>query len=143
MRYLVDRGTGTIVPLTRTLVNGDLVIVDVGHDEFDEADILELADKAISNYKAVIGTLYELPLILTDEAISSELNDYAYNWSEFEIVEADNDPYVYCLANPATWPLIRDHIIEDNALWNEYSDTWSNAVHTVAERHRERNGVAE
>ena len=138
MRYLVDRGTGIIVPL-----NGDLVIVDVEHDEFDSENILYRADKAISNYKAVIGTLYELPLILTDEAISSELNDYAYNWSEFEIVEADNDPYVYCLANPATWPLIRDHIIEDNALWNEYSDTWSNAILTVATDHKYKNGVAE
>jgi hypothetical protein len=138
MRYLVDRGTGTIVPL-----NDDLVIVDVEHDQFDSENILYRADKAISNYKAVIGTLYELPLILTDEAISSELNDYAYNWSEFEIVEADNDPYVYCLANPATWPLIRDHIIEDNALWNEYADTWSNAIHTVATDHRYRNEVAE
>jgi hypothetical protein len=140
MRYLVHRGTGTILG-----VNDDLVIVDIDDSnlDIDEADILELADKAISNYKAVIGTLYELPLILTDEAISSELNDYAYNWSEFEIVEADNDPYVYCLNNPDTWPLIRDAIIEDNALWNEYADTWSNAIHTVATDHRYRNEVAE
>lgn len=137
MRYLVDRGTGTIVPL-----NGDLVIVDVEHDQFDSENILYRADKAISNDKAVIGTFYELPLILTDKAISSELNDYVYNWSEFEIVGADNDPYVYCLANPATWPLIRDHIIEDNALWNEYSDTWSDAIHTAASDHMAKNGVA-
>lgn len=136
MRYLVDRGTGTIVPL-----NGDLVIVDTAIlESYDTVAILEIADKARYFDKAVIGTHYEIPLILTDKAISSELNDYVYN-SE---ISADNDDnYFYCLSNPDTWALIRDHIIEDNALWNEYSDTWSNAIHTVASDHRYRNEVAE
>jgi len=136
MRYLVDRGTGTILG-----VNDDLVIVDIDdNDDIDENGILELADKAKWFNKAIIGTHYELPLILTDRAISSELNDYVYN-SE---ISADNDDnYFYCLSNPDTWPLIRDAVIEDNALWNEYTDTWSNAILTVASDHRYRNGVAE
>lgn len=134
MRYLVDRGTGTIVPL-----GGDLVIVELEHDQFDSENILYRADKARYFDKAVIGTHYELPLILTDKAISSELNDYVYN----DEISADNDDnYFYCLSNPDTWPLIRDAIIEDNALWNEYSDTWSNAILTVANDHRYRKGVA-
>ena len=140
MRYLVDRGTGTIVPLTRTLVNGDLVIVDVGHDEFDSENILFRADKAMPKDKAVIGTWHELPLILTDNAISSDLSDYAYNDEK----SADNDDnYFYCLSNPDTWPLIRSAIMNDDPLWNEYADTWSNAILTVATDHRYRNGVAE
>lgn len=138
MRYLVDRGTGTIVP-----VNGDLVIVDVEHDQFDSENILYRADKAKYFDKAVIGTFYETPILISDMAIATELNDYVYNWSEFEIVGADNDPYVYCLANPATWPLIRKYIIDDNGLWNEYSETWNMAIHTVASDHMAKNGVAE
>lgn len=136
MRYLVHRGTSTILG-----VNDDLVVVDINDDDdIDETGILELADKAKWFNKAIIGTHYELPLILTDRAISSELNDYVYNGE----ISADNDDnYFYCLSNPDTWALIRDHIIEDNALWNEYSDTWSNAIHTVASDHRYRNGVAE
>ena len=135
MRYLVHRGTGTILG-----VNDDLVIVDIDDNDIDETGILELADKAKWFDKAIIGTHYELPLILTDTAISSELNDYVYN----NEISADNDDnYFYCLSNPDTWALIRDHIIEDNALWNEYTDTWSNAILTVASDHRYRNGVAE
>ena len=135
MRYLVHRGTGTILR-----VNDDLVIVDIDDDDQDEADILELADKANPIDKAIIGTRYELPIDLTNDIIASELNDYAYNDEK----SADNDDnYFYCLNNPDTWPLIRDHIIEDNALWNEYTDTWSNAILTVASDHRYRNEVAE
>jgi len=135
MRYLVDRGTGSIVPL-----NGDLVIVDVEHDEFDSENILYRADKLKLLDKAIVGTRYELPIDLTNDIIASELNDYAYNF-QFSVDNDDN--YFYCLNNPDTWPLIRDAIIEDNALWNEYADTWSNAIHTVATDHRYRNGVAE
>ena len=136
MRYLVDRGTGTIVPL-----NGDLVIVDTAVLElYDTVAILEIANKLKLLDKAIIGTRYELPIDLTNDVIASELNDYAYNDER----SADNDDnYFYCLSNPDTWSLIRDHIIEDNALWNEYADTWSNAIHTVASDHRYRNEVAE
>ena len=136
MRYLVHRGTGTILG-----VNDDLVVVDINDDDdIDETGILELADNAKWFNKAIIGIHYELPLILTDKAISSELNDYVYN----NEISADNDDnYFYCLSNPDTWPLIRDHIIEDNALWTEYFNTWSNAIHTVASDHRYRNEVAE
>jgi hypothetical protein len=136
MRYLVDRGTGTIVPL-----NGDLVIVDSAVLElYDTVAILEIANKLKLLDKAIIGTSYELPINLTNDVIASELNDYAYNF-QFSVDNDDN--YFYCLANPDTWPLIRDAIIEDNALWNEYADTWSNAIHTVATDHRYRNEVAE
>jgi hypothetical protein len=136
MRYLVDRGTGTIVPL-----NGDLVIVDTAVLElYDTVAILEIAGKLKLLDKAIIGTRYELPIDLTNDFIASELNDYAYNF-QFSVDNDDN--YFYCLNNPDTWPLIRDAIIEDNALWNEYADTWSNAIHTVATDHRYRNGVAE
>jgi hypothetical protein len=136
MRYLVHRGTGTILG-----VNDDLVIIDVDDNvDVDEVDILELADKANLRDKAIIGTLYELPVNLTNDIIASELNDYAYNDER----SADNDDnYFYCLSNPDTWSLIRDHIIEDNALWNEYTDTWSNAILTVATDHRYRNEVAQ
>jgi hypothetical protein len=136
MRYLVDRGTGTIVPL-----NGDLVIVDTAVLElYDTVAILEIAGKLKLLDKAIIGTRYELPIDLTNDVIASELNDYAYNF-QFSVDNDDN--YFYCLNNPDTWPLIRDAIIEDNALWNEYADTWSNAIHTVATDHRYRNEVAE
>jgi len=137
MRYLVHRGTGTILG-----ADDDLVIVDIDDSnlDIDEADILELADKSKLLDKAIIGTRYELPIDLTNDVIASELNDYAYNF-QFSVDNDDN--YFYCLNNPDTWPLIRDAIIEDNALWNEYADTWSNAIHTVATDHRYRNEVAE
>jgi hypothetical protein len=136
MRYLVDRGTGTILG-----VNDDLVIVDINdNDDIDETGILELADKVKWFNKAIIGTFYETPIFISDMAIATELNDYVYN----NEISADNDDnYFYCLSNPDTWPLIRDAVIEDHALWNEYSDTWTNAISAVAERHRYRNEVAE
>lgn len=139
MRYLVDRGTGTIVPLTRTLLNGDLVIVDVGHGEFDEADILELADKARYFDKAIIGNAYDLPMDISDTGISSELNDYVSNWDYVNVEIDETDSFGYCLANPDTWPLIREMVLDDVALWSEYGNTFSNAVITVANEH---NGVA-
>jgi len=33
--------------------------------------------------------------------------------------------------------------LNDDPLWNEYSDTWTNTILTVATDHRYRNGVAE
>jgi hypothetical protein len=138
MRYLVDRGTGTIVPL-----NGDLVIVDVGHDEFDEADILELADKARYFDKAVIGTVNDVPMDISDQGITDELNDYVSNWAYVNVEIGETDCYGYCLANPDTLPLIRSAIMNTDSLWNEYAETFAYAVITVAEAHRERNGVAE
>jgi hypothetical protein len=63
MRYLVDRGTGTIVPL-----NGDLVIVDTAVLElYDTVAILEIANKLKLLDKAIIGTRYELPIDLTND----------------------------------------------------------------------------
>jgi hypothetical protein len=143
MRYLVDRGTGTIVP-----VDGDLVIVDVSEwqatqwkklDTSDD-DILEMANNVPACNKAVVLAIGECPIRLSDDNIFSELNDYVYNWQD--VIDNDDD-YFYCLSNPDTWPLIRSAILNDDPLWNEYSDTWSNAILTVAERHRERIGVAE
>lgn len=142
MRYLVDRGTGTIVPLTRTLLNGDLVIVDVGHDEFNEADILELADKARYFDKAIIGTVNDVPMDISDQGITNELNDYVSNWSYVDVEIGETDCYGYCLANPDTWPLIRNMVLNDVALWAQYADTFANAVITVSNEHSE-NGVAE
>ena len=136
MRYLVDRGTGTILG-----VNDDLVIVDIDDSvEQDESDILELADNVPAWNKAVVLAIGECPIRLSDDNIFSELNDYVYNWQD---VIGNDDDYFYCLSNPDTWPLIRSAILNDDPLWNEYSDTWSNAILTVAERHRERIGVTE
>lgn len=136
MRYLVDRGTGSIVPL-----NDDLVIVDSYILElYDNVAILELASKATAKDKPVILASDECPVRLSDDYIYNELYDYVYNWQD---VLGNDDDYKYCLSNPDTWPLIRSAIMNDDPLWNEYSDTWTNTILTVAERHRERNGVAE
>jgi hypothetical protein len=135
MRYLVHRGTGTILG-----VNDDLVVVDLDDDDQDEADILELADNVPAWNKAVVLRNDECPVRLSDDDIFSELNDYVYNWQD---VLGNDDDYFYCLNNPDTWPLIRSAIMNDDPLWNEYSDTWTNAISTVAERHRYRNEVAE
>jgi len=138
MRYLVHRGTGTILG-----VNDDLVIVDIDDSnlDIDEADILELADKAMPKDKAVIGTWHELPIVLTNEYIAIELDHNVYQMNDR--LGSDDDDYFYCLSNPDTWPLIRSAIMNDDPLWNEYADVWTNAILTVAERHRYRNGVAE
>jgi hypothetical protein len=136
MRYLVHRGTGTILG-----VNDDLVIVDLDDSiEQEEEDILELADNVPAWNKAIVLRSDECPVRLSDEIIFSELNDYVYNWND---VEGSDDDYLYCLGNPDTWALIRSAIMNDDPLWNEYSDTWSHAISSVAEAHRERNGVAE
>ena len=135
MRYLVHRGTGTILG-----VNDDLVVVDIDDDDQDEADILELADNVPAGYKAVVLRNDECPVRLSDDDIFSELNDYVYNWQD---VLGNDDDYFYCLNNPDTWPLIRSAILNDDPLWSEYIDTWTNAISTVAERHRYRNEVAE
>lgn len=137
MRYLVHRGTGTILG-----ADDDLVIVDLDDSvEQDESDILELADSMPRSLnRAVVLAIGECPIRLSDENIFSELNDYVYNWQD---VLGSDDDYFYCLSNPDTWPLIRSAILNDDPLWNEYSDTWTNAISTVAERHRYRNEVAE
>ena len=142
MRYLVDRGTGTIVP-----VNGDLVIVDIEHDQFDSENILYRANKANpkANFvdKAIIGNAYDLPIDISDQGIANELTVYVANWSYVNVEIGETDSYGYCLANPDTWPLIRSAILNDDPLWNEYSDTLANAVITVANEHSAMNGVAE
>ena len=135
MRYLVHRGTGTILG-----VNDDLVIVDIDDDDLDEGDILEIADKATWKDKPLIGTYYELPIFISDTAIATELNDYVSNW---DYIDNETDVHSYCLNNPDTWSLIRDYIIEDNSLWNEYSETFAMAVQTVANDHQAKGGVAE
>ena len=135
MRYLVDRGTGTIVPL-----NGDLVIVDVEHDQFDSENILYRADKARYFDKAVIGTVNDVPIDISDQGITNELNDYVSNWSYVDVEIGETDSHGYCLANPDTLPLIRNMVLNDLALWSEYSNTFANAVITVADEH---SGVAE
>ena len=138
MRYLVDRGTGTIVPL-----NGDLVIVDVEHDQFDSENILYRADKARYFDKATIGNIYDLPMDISDQGITNELNDYVSNWDYVNVEIDETDSYGYCLANPETLPLIRQIVLDDVALWSEYSNTFANAVITVANEHSAMNGVAE
>ena len=135
MRYLVHRGTGTILG-----ADDDLVFVDIDNNDLDESDILELADNVSPLNKAVILGIGECPIRLSDENIFSELNDYVYN---FDDVLGNDDDYKYCLNNPDTWPLIRSAIMNDDPLWNEYSDTWTNAILTVATDHRYRNEVAE
>lgn len=136
MRYLVHRGTGTILG-----VNDDLVIVDLDDSvDLDESDILDLADNVPAWNKAIVLRNDECPIRLSDEIISSELNDYVYNWQD---VLGNDDNYFYCLSNPDTWSLIRSAIMNDDPLWSEYSDTWSNAISSVAEAHRYRNEVAE
>jgi hypothetical protein len=132
MRYLVDRGTGTIVPL-----NGDLVIVDVGNDEFDSENILYRADKARYFDKAVIGNTYDVPMDISDQGITDELNDYVSNWDYVDVEIDETDCYGYCLANPDTLPLIRNMVLNDVALWSEYGNTFANAVITVANEHSE------
>jgi hypothetical protein len=142
MRYLVHRGTGTIID-----IDDDLVIVDVSEWQntqwkkldTSEDDLLEMAKNASAIDKAIVLRSDECPVILSDEIIFSELNDYVYDWND---VKGSDDDYLYCLNNPDTWPLIRSAIMNDDPLWNEYADTWSNAILTVAERHRDRNGVA-
>jgi hypothetical protein len=57
MRYLVHRGTGTILG-----VNDDLVVVDINDDDQDEADILELADNVPAGYKPVVLRNDECPV---------------------------------------------------------------------------------
>jgi hypothetical protein len=137
MRYLVDRGTGTIVPL-----NGKLVIVDVEHEEFNAENILFRANNSGYFDKAVIGTESDLPINISDQAIANELNDYVSNWDYVNVEIDDTDCYGYCLANPETLPWIREIVLDDVALWSEYFNTFANAVITVANEHSQ-NGVAE
>ena len=138
MRYLVHRGTGTILG-----VNDDLVIVDVDDDDQDEADILELADNVPAWDKPIIGNTFDLPMDISDQGIANELNEYVSNWSAVNVEIGETDSYGYCLANPDTWPVIRDMILNDNSLWAEYGNTFANAVIEVANDHSSMNGVAE
>ena len=135
MRYLVDRGTGTIVP-----INGDLVIVDVEHDQFDSENILCRADKSKLWDKAVIGTVNDLPMDISDLGIANELNDYVSYWGYVNVEIDETDSYGYCLANPDTWPVIRAAILHNRNLWDICSDTFANAVIDAARNH---DGVAE
>ena len=136
MRYLVDRGTGSIVPL-----NDDLVIVDTAILElYDNVAILELAGKAKWFDKAIIGNTYDLPMDISDQGIANELNDYVSNWGYVNVEIDETDSYGYCLANPDTWPVIRAAILDNQNLWDICSDTFANAVIDAARNH---DGVAE
>jgi len=91
MRYLVHRGTGTILG-----ADDDLVIVDLDDSvEQDEEDILELADNVPAWNKAIVLRSDECPVRLSDEIIFSELNDYVCNWED---ALGNDDDYFYCVA---------------------------------------------
>ena len=119
MRYLVDRGTGTILG-----VNDDLVVVDVDDIvDLDESDILELADNVPAWNKAVVMRASEVVAGVSDEDIVDMLS---YN--------LDNKHYAYCNANPSTWPAIRSRIMNTDSLFIEFNETFNDAVYQVSSR---------
>lgn len=117
MRYLVHRGTGTIID-----PSDNVVIVDVDDDNLDEEDILELANSQHWN-KAVVLRFGEVVAAVSDEDIVDMLS---YN--------LDNKHYAYCHANPGTWPAIRSRIMNTDSLFIEFNDTFTEAVYEVASR---------
>ena len=113
MRYLVHRGTGTIIdPLD------DVVIVDIDDDNLEEEDILELANNADPTNKAVFMRASEVVAGVSDEDIVDMLS---YN--------LDNGHYAYCNANPGTWPAIRSRIMNTDSLFIEFNETFNDAVY--------------
>lgn len=118
MRYLVHRGTGTIIdPLD------DVVIVNVDDDNLEEEDILELANNASPSDKAIFMRANEVVATVSDEDIVDMLS---YN--------LDNKHYAYCNANPGTWPAIRSRIMNTGSLFIEFDDTFNEAVYQVSLR---------
>ena len=112
MRYLVHRGTGTIID-----PSDDVVIVDVDDDNLEEEDILELANNAHPTDKAVFMRASEVVAGVSDEDIVDMLS---YN--------LDNLDYAYCHANPNTWPLIRSRIMNTDSLFIEFDETFKDAI---------------
>ena len=126
MRYLVHRGTGTIMdPLD------DVVIVDVSvwqatewrKMDSSEEDILEMAANASPSDKAIFMKAGEVVAGVSDEDIVDMLS---YN--------LDNEHYAYCNANPGTWPLIRSRIMNTDSLFIEFNETFTEAVYEVSSR---------
>jgi hypothetical protein len=118
MRYLVHRGTGTIID-----PSDDVVIVDVDDDNIDESDILELAHSMPFFNRAVFMRVNEVVASVSDEDIVDMLG---YN--------LDNEHYAYCEANPDTWPLIRERIMNTDSVFIEFNDTFDDAVYQVSSR---------
>lgn len=118
MRYLVHRGTGTIIDQS-----DDVVIVDIDDDNLDETDILELANSLPFFNRAVFMRANEVVAGLSDEDIVDMLS---YN--------LDNEHYAYCNANPGTWPLIRSRIMNTDSLFIEFNDTFNDTVYEVSSR---------
>jgi hypothetical protein len=126
MRYLVHRGTGTIIdPLD------DVVIVDVSvwqatewrKMDSSEEDILEMANNASPSDKAIFMKAGEVVAGVSDEDIVDMLS---YN--------LDNEHYAYCNANPNTWPAIRSRIMNTDSLFIEFNETFNEAVYEVSSR---------
>lgn len=112
MRYLVHRGTGTIIdPLD------DVVIVDIDDDNLEEEDILALADSVPAWDKAIFMKAGEVVAGVSDEDIVNMLS-----------YDLDDLDYAYCHANPNTWPLIRSRIMNTDSLFIEFNETFKDSV---------------
>ena len=126
MRYLVHRGTGTIID-----PSDDVVIVDVSvwqatewrKMDSSEEDILEMANNASPNDKAVIMRAGEVVAGVSDVDIVDMLS-----------YDLDDLDYAYCHANPNTWPLIRSRIMNTDSLFIEFNETFKDSVLYVSSR---------
>ena len=118
MRYLVHRGTGTIID-----PSDDVVIVDIDDHNLEEEDILELANSLPAWDKAVFMRGSEVVAGVSDDDIVDMLS---YN--------LDNEHYAYCNANPGTWPAIRSRIMNTDSLFIEFNETFNDAVYQVSSR---------
>lgn len=120
MRYLVHRGTGTIID-----PSDDVVIVDVSvwqatqwrKMDSSEEDILEMANNADPTDKAIFMRASEVVAGVSDVDIVDMLS---YN--------LDNEHYAYCNANPGTWPAIRSRIMNTDSLFIEFNETFKDSV---------------
>ena len=133
MRYLVHRGTGTIID-----PSDDVVIVDIDDDNLEEEDILELARQGS---RAIILTASECLGALRDEDIVDELHENVYNGHNSNA--GDIADYLYCLTHIDTIEWIRAEIIEDSRISDIASSVWHEAILTVAAAHRQGDEVAE
>ena len=133
MRYLVHRGTGTIID-----PSDDVVIVDVNDDNLEESDILELARHGAN---AIILTAGECLGALRDEDIVDELHENVYNGHNNN--GGDIADYLYCLTHIDTIDWIRAEIIGDWRMLEIQSSVWHDAILTVAAAHRQGDEVAE
>ena len=129
MRYLVHRGTGTIID-----PSDDVVIVDIDDDNLEEEDILELANSLPAWDKAVFMRGSEVVASVSDDDIVDMLS-----------YDLDDLDYAYCHANPFTWPLIRSRIMNTDSLFIEFNETFKDSVLYVSSLLNEEllNGVTE